>query len=190
MLRNTAYKGEAIWGKQQNVTKTTRRRRPEHEWVRLAVPSIIDADTFEAVQQALRTHQRVASRNRKDEYLLFGGRLRCGRCGRGMSSLCRQRQYRYYLCNSQHQLTDHTLRCPGSVRADVIEPEVWGAVMRVLEQPELIAAEVARHEAHADEQRSAMAGQLALTRPHWRSATEKPSAGLMPMRVRSSAWPS
>ena len=141
MLRNTAYKGEAIWGKQQNVTKTTRRRRPEHEWVRLPVPPIIDADTFEAAQQALRNHQRLASRNRKHEYLLFGGRLRCGR---GMSSLCRQRNIRYYLCNSQHQLTDPTLRCPGSLRADVVEPEVWGTVMRVLEHPELIAAEVAR----------------------------------------------
>ena len=31
MLSNTAYRGEAIWGKQQNVTRTTRRRRPEHE---------------------------------------------------------------------------------------------------------------------------------------------------------------
>jgi site-specific DNA recombinase len=162
ILRNTAYKGEAIWGKQQNVTKTTRRRRPEHEWVRLAVPPIIDADTFEAAQQALRNHQRLASRNRKHEYLLFGGRLRCGRCGRGMSSLCRQRNIRYYLCNSQHQLMDRSLRCPGSLRADVIEPEVWGAVMQVLEHPELIAAEVARQEARADEQRAEIAGHIAL----------------------------
>jgi site-specific DNA recombinase len=65
MLSNTAYPGEAIWGKQQNVTKTTRRRRPEHEWVRLEVPPIIGADTFEAAQQALHNHQRWASRNRR-----------------------------------------------------------------------------------------------------------------------------
>jgi site-specific DNA recombinase len=162
ILRNTAYKGEAIWGKQRNVTKTTRRRRPEHEWVRLAVPPIIDADTFEAAQQALRNHQRSASRNRKHEYLLFGGRLRCGRCGRGMSSLCRQSNIRYYLCNSQHQLMDPTLRCPGSLRADVVEPQVWDAVMRVLEHPELIAAEVARQEAHADEQCADIERQVVL----------------------------
>jgi Recombinase zinc beta ribbon domain len=126
------------------------------------VPPIIDADTFEAAQQALRNHQRLASRNRKHEYLLFGGRLRCGRCGRGMFSLCRDRNIRYYLCNSQHQLMDRTLRCPGSLRADVVEPEVWGAVMRVLEHPELIAAEVARQEARADEQRAEIAGHIAL----------------------------
>jgi site-specific DNA recombinase len=162
MLRNAAYKGEAIWGKQQNVTKTTRRRRPEHEWVRLAVPPILDAETFEGAQQALCNHQRSASRNRKHEYLLFGGRLRCGRCGRGMSSLCRDRNIRYSLCNSQHQLMDPTLRCPGCLRADVVEPQVWAAIMRVLEQPELIAAEVARQEACADEQRAEIAGRIAL----------------------------
>ena len=162
MLRNTAYKGEAVWGKQQNVTKTTRRPRPEHEWVHLTVPPILDAATFDVAQEALKSHQRNAARNRKHEYLLFGGRLRCGRCGRGMSSLCRARQYRYYVCNSQHQLLDPSLRCRGSVRADVIEPEVWGTVLRVLDQPELIAAEVARQEAHADEQRAHIGRQVAL----------------------------
>jgi site-specific DNA recombinase len=57
---------------------------------------------------------------------------------------------------------DRTLRCPGSLRADVVEPEVWGAVMRVLEHPELIAAEVARQEARADEQRAEIAGHVAV----------------------------
>jgi hypothetical protein len=124
---------------------------------------IIDlTGTFEAAQQALRNHQRLASRNRKHEYLLFGGRLRCGRCGRGMSSLCRDRNIRYYLCNSQHQLMDRTPRCPGSLRVDVVEPEVWGAVMQVLEHPELIAAEVARQEAQADEQCANIERQAAL----------------------------
>jgi Recombinase len=59
ILRNTTYKGEAVWGKRQNVTKSLPRRRPEHEWVRLPVPPIIDADTFEAAQQALHSHQRL-----------------------------------------------------------------------------------------------------------------------------------
>jgi site-specific DNA recombinase len=162
MLSNTAYRGEAIWGKQQNVTKTTRRRRPEHEWVRLAVPPIIDADTFDTAQQALRNHLRWASRNRRYDYLLLGGRLRCGRCGRGMTGICRKPNIRYYHCNSHSQLMDPALRCPGSLRADVVEPGVWGAVMRVLEHPELIAAEVARQEAHADEQRADIGRQVAL----------------------------
>jgi site-specific DNA recombinase len=162
ILHNPAYTGEAIWGKQRNISKTRRKPRPEAEWVRLAVPAIIDRETFAAAQQALTRHQRTAARNRKHEYLLHGGRLRCGRCGRSMSSLCRARQYRYYVCNSQHQLLDPTLRCRGSVRADVIEAEVWQAVLRVLEDPALIAAEVARQHAHAGDQRTEIVRQVAV----------------------------
>jgi site-specific DNA recombinase len=162
MLRNTAYKGEAIWGKRQNLTKTTRRRRAAQEWVRLAVPPIIDADLFDVAQEALRTHQPLASRNRKHAYLLCGGRLRCGRCGRGTTGIYRHPHLRYYRCNSHHQLMDPALKCGGSVRADVVEREVWGAVMRVLEQPELIAAEVARQETQAEVQRAEIGQQMAL----------------------------
>jgi hypothetical protein len=93
---------------------------------------------------------------------LLGGRLRCGRCGRGMTGICRKPHIRYYHCNSHSQLMDPALRCPGSLRADMVEPDVWGAVMRVLERPELIAAEVARQEAHADEQRADIGRQVAL----------------------------
>ena len=52
--------------------------------------------------------------------------------------------------------------CPGSLRANVVKPEVWGAVMWVLEHPELIAAEVARQEARADEQRAETGRQIEL----------------------------
>src|SRR5262245_14887567 len=58
ILHSLAYTGEAIWGKRRNVTKTTRKPRPEAEWVRLRVPPIIDTDTFTAAQQALTQHQR------------------------------------------------------------------------------------------------------------------------------------
>jgi hypothetical protein len=53
------------------------------------------------------------------------------------------------------------LRCSGSLRAEVVEAQVWAAVVRVLEQPELIAAEVARQESQADEQRAEIGQQLA-----------------------------
>jgi hypothetical protein len=79
-----------------------------------------------------------------------------------MSSLCRAQKYRYYTCNSQHQFLDPALRCRGSIRADVIEPKVWGTVLRVLEDPELIAAKVARQGASAEVQRAAIMQQLAL----------------------------
>jgi hypothetical protein len=46
------------------------------------------------------------------------------------------------------------------LRADVVEQRVWEAVMRVLEQPELIAAEVARQERSVNEQREEIKREL------------------------------
>ena len=103
--------GQAVWRTHENLTKTTRRRRPESAWVRLTVPPILDADTFH--------------------------------------------------CNSHRHLVDRALRCPGVLRADVVEAQVWAAVVRILEEPELIAAEVARQEAQAEDQRAEIAQQTA-----------------------------
>src|SRR5205823_7871129 len=38
ILTNTAYHGDAAWGKRESVTKTTRRPRPLSEWLRFSVP--------------------------------------------------------------------------------------------------------------------------------------------------------
>jgi hypothetical protein len=48
------------------------------------------------------------------------------------------------------------------VRANVIEADVWQAVLRVLEDPELMAAEVARQRANAGDQRTEIVRQVAV----------------------------
>lgn len=48
---------------------------------------------------------------------------------------------------------DPSLPCPGYFRVDVVELQVWAAVVRVLEQPEVIAAEVTSQQVNANEQR-------------------------------------
>jgi chromosome segregation ATPase len=68
---------------------------------------------------------------------------------------------RRYRCNSLTGLHDPDIRCQGSVQADEAERQVWDAVARLLAKPELIAAEVARQEAHADEQRQGIHRELA-----------------------------
>jgi hypothetical protein len=162
ILTNPAYIGQAVWGTHENLTKTTPRRKPESEWVRLTVPPIVEAETFHAAHAALQQHRAPAIRNRKYDYLLCGGRLRCGRCGRAMTGICRKSGIRYYRCNSHHYLMDPSLRCPGVLRADVVEAQVWAAVVRLLEQPELIATEVARQETHAEAQRAEIGLRMAV----------------------------
>jgi site-specific DNA recombinase len=161
ILTYAGYTGNASWGKRQRTKGKKRRATDEQTWTHFAVPPLIDQATFDAAQQALQAHKRYASRNRKRDYLLGGGTLRCGRCGRAMSGMCRG-EIRYYRCGSRHSILDPALRCSGSLRADVVEAQVWAAVVRVLEQPELIAAEVARQESRADEQRAEIGQQSAL----------------------------
>jgi site-specific DNA recombinase len=162
ILTYQGYTGEAAWGKRERLTRTTTRARPVSSWVSFRVPPIIDPATFEAAQHALRNHQRWATRNRKREYLLTGGVLTCGRCGRTMSGTCRRREMRYYRCGSWLSVLDPALRCAGSVRADGLEAQVWTAVVHVLEQPELIAAEIRRQEQGTEAKRAEIGHQLAL----------------------------
>jgi site-specific DNA recombinase len=161
VLTYQGYTGEAAWGKRERIRYTKRRRaRPVSAWVTFQIPAIL-LSTFEAAQRALQGHQRWASRNRKRENLLAGGALRCGRCERAMSGMSRG-EIRYYRCGSRHSILDPALRCSGSVRADVVEAQVWTAVVRVLEQPELIAAEITRQEQGADAKCAEIGQQLAL----------------------------
>jgi hypothetical protein len=53
MLRNATYAGRAYWNKRTTITRTTRRKRPQEEWVEIAVPAIIEEALFQQVQQRL-----------------------------------------------------------------------------------------------------------------------------------------
>jgi site-specific DNA recombinase len=85
ILCNEAYTGRAYFGRKQRLTKTVCRLRDKDEWIPVEVPAILDNDTFQAAQAQLQKHQSTATRNRRHEYLLAGGFLRCARCGRMMT---------------------------------------------------------------------------------------------------------
>lgn len=175
MLRNTAYVGTLYEGKTQNLPgksnpdkKTRHRRVPKEEWIPIAVPPIIDPATFEAAQ-ALRLRNRTQStRNRKHDYLFVSGRLRCGQCGCAMYGTLNPAGYAGYRCNRpafQDVVTPHRRR---SVQATAVEPAVWDAVQRVLKNPAVITAELARRregtstqQADLDRERHHYARQLA-----------------------------
>jgi site-specific DNA recombinase len=123
------------------------------------VPAIIDRATFDAAQHRLRRNKELSSRHCKHTYLL-SGYLLCGRCERRMTGTAPKGGRRYH-CSSVHNIHDPNAQCRGSVAAGALEGQVWEAVNRVLEDPELIAAEVVRQDAHADEQRQAIHRELA-----------------------------
>jgi site-specific DNA recombinase len=115
------------------------------------VPPLIDAETFAAVQAQLRKNQVTAKRNRRHDYLLAGGFLRCARCGRMMTGRVTSRGQRRYRCTSRSNVLDITHRCSGSLNAEEVEALVWQRVEEVLQTPTLIAAEVERQQARSEE---------------------------------------
>ncbi|HEX9869097.1 MAG TPA: recombinase family protein, partial [Candidatus Tectomicrobia bacterium] len=113
ILTNEAYTGRAYFGKYRRLSKTTRVRRPPAEWIEIPVPAIVDGETFEAAQRQLDRNRALATRNRKYEYLLSGGRFRCGRCARTMTGTA-PNGIRRYCCNSLRTPHDPEIICRGS----------------------------------------------------------------------------
>lgn len=151
ILTNGGYTGTVYYGKWEAVTRTTRRLRPQEEWIAIAVPAILDRATFDKAQAQLARNKRLSRRNRKHEYLLIGGRFRCGRCGRTMSGYA-SHDRRRYRCASVY-VCDRDEGCHGAPLAEDVEDQVWRAVEAVLRQPEVISTEVQRQQAHAEDQR-------------------------------------
>jgi hypothetical protein len=143
------------------VSRTRRVRCDRSEWIEVTIPVIIDDATFQAVQRQLSTNKATSRRNRKYDYLLTGGRLRCGQCGRAMSGYTVRNKFRYYRCASWANGAEPSGRCYGLARVDEVDSQVWEAVVRMLEDPELIAEEVRRQHDTADDQRDE--GQRELT---------------------------
>ncbi len=98
MLRNPAYPGRAVFGKTQVIHeqpglnriarlqgRTTPRPvktvdRPREEWTEIAVPAIVDEDTFARAGQRLEDNKRFATRGAKVPSLMQG-LAACAACG-------------------------------------------------------------------------------------------------------------
>ena len=156
ILRNPTYVGTLHYGKmtrvpgRQNPDKKTRWEvAPEADWIAIAVPPLIDHATFEAAPARRVMNTQQSRRHRRHEYLFINGRLRCGQCGAAMIGqpnthggtryrCCRGRYARYDVVASHIQR---------GIQASAIEPVVWAAVERALNNPAIIAAEFERRKA-------------------------------------------
>jgi site-specific DNA recombinase len=141
---------------------------PREEWIAVKVPAIIDAETFQAAQERLARNKIQAKRNRKREYLLIGGRLRCGQCGCAMYGATNPHGYSDYRCTRPtfHDVTAPHTKC--TTQGNALETTVWHAVERALRNPELITAELERRrydvetsQTDLDRERQQYRGQLA-----------------------------
>jgi site-specific DNA recombinase len=157
MLRNPAYIGKAGFGKyapstRQRITRRlrvsgrlpprdqARRERPREEWVEIPVPALIAEETFAWAQAQLEQNTRFARRRTKRPTLLQG-LLVCAQCG---YAVCRRRGV--YRCwgRDGHE-HPHGPGCTAPVaRQDQLDALVWQEVVRLLEDPTIVEAELAR----------------------------------------------
>ena len=153
LLRQPAYRGLAYYNRRQADSSGLgeRRRhgqgrlrcprytpRPAAEWIACAVPALVSDELWQAAQERLAMQTRFAPRNSQRTYVLRG-LLVCSACGHTLQGRT-QRGVAYYTCvyGGQQRPPDvapHTRW----LRADVIEPLIWQALVDLLREPQRIS---------------------------------------------------
>jgi hypothetical protein len=144
VLRRTTYMGTHYFNQKDSRTGE---RRPREEWVPIAVPPIVDEETFQLVQARLgeRNPRRTPPRVVSGPTLLTGiARCGCPNCHGAMTIRTgKSGQYRYYACS--RRATRGETACTGrSIRMEKLD----GIVLDALEErvlaperlPELLTA--------------------------------------------------
>ena len=140
ILTNTVYIGE--W--RFNVTSSrTRRRKPEEEVVKIAVPAIIDPDVFEQIQTQLRARSpRVVAPRVTTGPILLTGLAVCATCASAMTlrtgTSSTGAVHRYYTCSTCARKGKSA--CKGrSIRMDKLDGLVTDNLVERLLHPERLA---------------------------------------------------
>ena len=165
MLRNPAYKGVACFGKtkaskRQRITRPHRLRggpaardsssheRPRADWIEIPVPALIDEKTFALAGERLQANKKHAPR-RTITPSISQGITSCSKCGYALSRTSTRttsRKIHYYRCLG----SDAWRRLGGPVcdnrpvRQDLLDSIVWSEVVKLIEDPSLIQAELNR----------------------------------------------
>jgi len=167
MLHNPAYEGRACYGKTEPAPPSQRpnrirrlngagarfwpanHKRPPQEWIAIAVPPLVSAETFALAQERLKRNQELSARRTKRPSVLQG-LLICAECG---YALCRVstpapgvgQHYFYYRCAGSDGHRAAQRRCSvRPVRVEHLDGLVWEQVWQLLNEPELIQREIQR----------------------------------------------
>lgn len=159
LLRNKTFIGEAHYGASYAVVpinplktggykknkKTSRRIKPETEWIKIDCPKLIDKELFERVQQQLKSNFDLSWKNKKNDYLLAGKlwcTCGCRRTGEGPM----HGKHLYYRCTDRVKSFPLPPNCKEgkSLNARVADELVWDKISQLMCSPELLAKQVER----------------------------------------------
>ena len=165
MLRNPAYRGKACFGKTRQLPRTYVTRplrlsgaaasattggheKPREEWIEIPVPAIVSEETFALAEERLAMN-KVHSPRRTKKPSVVQGLVSCGKCGYALSRGAVQtsaRRISYYRClgSDSWRHLGGPLCDSRPVRQDLLDDVVWNEVVRLLQDPALIGAEIDR----------------------------------------------
>src|SRR5262244_798585 len=171
ILHNPAYRGAAAFGKTRYEPLRPRLRAPRNrplqprravsvrdvssdEWLTIAVPALVEADLFAAVQTQLQENQRHARQSRRGARYLLQGLVQCHHCGYALygkpvsrkAAKGHARSYAYYRClgTDAYRFGGERVCTNPQVRTELLEIAVWQEVCALLAQPERLAEEYRR----------------------------------------------
>jgi len=176
LLRNRTYIGEAHYAssysivpknplnkaKYRKIRKTSRKMKPEDEWIKIPVPAILEPRLFERAQTQLRRNFERSRRNRKNEYLL--SRLIRHACGATMAGEGPHGgRNLYYRCTDRIRSFPLAPKCnEGGLNARIADRLVWIKISELMSSPELLRVQIKRwiEKQHNPSQDGIIAAQL------------------------------
>ena len=168
MLKNTAYKGQAAFGKtrvgerrvrlrpQRGASAQPRRANSTYEvppeaWTYIPVQPIVGESLFGAVQERLAENRKRSRERARGARYLLQGLLVCARCGYAYygkpisraAAKGKTRSYVYYRCTGSdaHRFGGQRICSNRPLRSDLLEQAVWRDVCSLLSDPSRIEEE-------------------------------------------------
>lgn len=159
ILRSEAYIGTAymfrrrvLEPKQSPKTKayrrrknTSRRERPQEEWLGIPVPRIVDDETWNKAQEILKQNVRMSKRNNSKNTYMLRGLVVCGLCG-SMASGYVSNKSTYYSCRAKRGKNMHSKPHDELIQVSHVQfdEKVWQGLTELLNDPAKLKAQIGK----------------------------------------------
>jgi site-specific DNA recombinase len=156
LLRNKTYIGEGHFGASmatipikplktelyRKVKKTSRRMKPESEWIKIPTPKLIEEELFYRVQNQLQVNIKKSPRNTKNEYLLTG-KIWCN-CGKRRTGESAQKgKHLYYRCTDRIYSFPLLPNCKEKgINGKNADEKIWNMLQELITNEQILKAHI------------------------------------------------